>query len=160
VANEIIIQNPDGPFIKRGIRGGTTGLGWIGGIPANISDDRKEAAWDFIKWMTDAGRDLERENADSARASVLSEVAKNPRYSTFLAHTAENRKYGRIGPPDPNPPIPELGEGTTRFRYAYAPKFNDIMDVQIQACLLGKIDPKKALDNCYNEMVKLHPELA
>jgi multiple sugar transport system substrate-binding protein len=160
VANDVIFQNPDGPYVKSGIKRGTTGVGWVAGIPNNISNDRKEAAWDFIKWITDPGRDLERENADSPRASVLSAISKNPKYSSFLAHAAENRQYGTIGPPDANTPKPELGEGTTRLRMPYAPQFYDIMDAQIQPCLLGKIDPKTALDNCYTQMIKIKPEMA
>ncbi|MEM2122791.1 MAG: extracellular solute-binding protein [Candidatus Bathyarchaeia archaeon] len=161
VANDIILQNPDpnSPARKRGIRRGTCGTGWWAGIPKNSKN--KEAAWNFVKWMTDAGREYERENLDSGRESVVSALVKLPKYKMFLAHAEENRKYGGMGYPDPHPTVPELGAGATQLRTPYGWKFYDILDKHIHLYIIGKIKTaKEALDEAYKEMIMEVPELA
>ena len=78
----------------------------------------------------------------------------------MLDKLPENRKYGTMGPPDPTYPLQELGQGCGRLRTPYGSKFYDILEPLVQAALLGRRKPKDALDEAYEKMIKIRPELA
>jgi len=107
--------------------------GWGLAINADISEDKQEAAWAFIKWITSA--DVQIEMALMGAGGII-------RRSTAM-HPAVRAKYPYM------PVIHESflnGDGDYRPRIPQYPEIQDILGTAVNAVLVGDADPKDALD--------------
>ncbi len=108
--------------------------GWALAINADISDEEKSAAWDFIKWVTSrpVHKDFNMRGAGSyIRKSEMTDpdlLAKFP-FLPVIAESFEN------------------GNGDYRPRIPQYPEIQDLLGTAVNAVLIGNGDPKAALDD-------------
>ncbi len=116
--------------------------GWVLGIPAQISPDRGELAWRFIRWYTSA--DVEKQlvnagNVDYPRISVIQDPAlqqAHPVFKTVLDMVQADAFKGWIR--------------------AQVPEFvtlADTLGTNMQDMLTGAMTPKAACDKSQADMV-------
>jgi multiple sugar transport system substrate-binding protein len=116
--------------------------GWALAINADISDEEKAAAWDFIKWITSRAvhKDFNMRGAGSyLRKSEMTDpdlLAKYP----FLPVLAESF---------------EKGNGDYRPRIPQYPEIQDLLGTAVNGVLIGNADPKAALDDAQAKAEKL-----
>jgi multiple sugar transport system substrate-binding protein len=126
------VRQPDGTIRRTPLT-----HGWGLGIPA--SSRNKEAAADFIKWVTgtEAARIYLLAGGTPARQSVLS----NPEFVSVrpeLPILAETLKYAKA-----KPSIPEWAQ------------ISDILQVAHSRVFVGELTPKEALDDAAQQVTEL-----
>ncbi|MBT9385924.1 sugar ABC transporter substrate-binding protein [Pseudooceanicola sp. CBS1P-1] len=116
--------------------------GWGIAINAGISEKQKEAAWEYIKWMT--SKPVHKEMILKGSGSFLrkSEMADPELKAKFpflpiLEKTFEN------------------GDGSYRPRIPEYPEIQDLLGTAVNAVLVGDEDPKAALDAAQKEALDL-----
>jgi multiple sugar transport system substrate-binding protein len=118
--------------------------GWSLAINADITDEKKEAAWEFIKWVTSpeihkelnllgAGAPIRiSETKDAELAALFGEEVM-----PLIATTYEN------------------GNGDFRPRIPQYPEIQDILGAAVNATLAGAIEPQAALDEAQAKALEL-----
>ena len=116
--------------------------GWVLGLPAQISPERAEIGWRFIRWYTSAPVErllMENGNVDFPRISLISDPAMqeaHPVYKTVLELVEQDAFKAWI-----RAPVPEF--------VALA----DTLGTVMQEMLIGALTPKEACDKVQEEMV-------
>jgi multiple sugar transport system substrate-binding protein len=116
--------------------------GWGLAINGDLDDERKEAAWEFIKWITSPAihKELNMRGAGSyLRISETQDpdlLAKYP-FLPVIDETFRN------------------GNGDYRPRIPQYPQIQDLLGTAVNAVLVGDVEPQEALDAAQAEAVKL-----
>jgi len=116
--------------------------GWGMAINNDIDQKQKEAAWEWIKWLTSPAvhKDFNLRGAGSyLRISETHDpelLAKYP-FLTVVDETFVN------------------GDGEYRPRIPQYPQIQDLLGTAVNAVLIGNTDPKKALDEAQAQAEKL-----
>ena len=116
--------------------------GWGMAINNDIDEKQKEAAWEWIKWLTSPAvhKDFNLRGAGSyLRISETHDpelLAKYP-FLTVVDETFVN------------------GDGEYRPRIPQYPQIQDLLGTAVNAVLIGNTDPKKALDEAQAQAEKL-----
>ncbi|MDP9137078.1 MAG: sugar ABC transporter substrate-binding protein [Pseudomonadota bacterium] len=116
--------------------------GWGLAINNDIDQNKKEAAWLFIKWITSPAVHKEMNLKGAGSYLRISEthdadlLAKYP-FLPVLDQTFVN------------------GDGEYRPRIPQYPQIQDILGTAVNAVLVGNSDPKKALDEAQDQAAKL-----
>ena len=116
--------------------------GWGLAINDDISDEEKEAAWTFIKWITSP--EVQKEMALAGGGGVMRKsttsdadvLAKYP-FMPVIDESFEN------------------GNGDYRPRIPQYPEIQDILGTAVNAVLVGDEDPKAALDDAQQKAERL-----
>lgn len=107
--------------------------GWGLAINADVPDERKDAAWTFIKWVTSPAiqKEMNLLGAGSyMRKSTLADSELNAKYP-FLPLIAKAF---------------EKGDGDYRPRIPEYPEIQDLLGTAVNSVLVGTTEPKAALD--------------
>ena len=118
--------------------------GWVLGLPAQISPERAEIAWRFIRWYTSAPVErllMENGNVDFPRISLIGDPAMqnaHPVYKTVLDLVEQDAFKAWI-----RAPVPEF--------VALA----DSLGTTMQEMLIGALTPKEACDKVQDDLVAL-----
>jgi multiple sugar transport system substrate-binding protein len=116
--------------------------GWGLAINNDIDQNKKEAAWVFIKWITSPAVHKEMNLKGAGSYLRISEthdadlLAKYP-FLPVLDQTFVN------------------GDGEYRPRIPQYPQIQDILGTAVNAVLVGNSDPRKALDDAQDQAAKL-----
>lgn len=107
--------------------------GWGLAINADVPDERKDAAWTFIKWVTSPAiqKEMNLLGAGSyMRKSTLADSELNAKYP-FLPLIAKAF---------------EKGDGDYRPRIPEYPEIQDLLGTAVNSVLVGTTEPQAALD--------------
>lgn len=114
--------------VMPGGHGESGGWGW--GIPKNIPDEQKEAAWTFISWVQ--SKDISVKRALEGHAPVRSDVFQDP------AVLAKYPFYARAGE------IVAAGKSFPVF--TYTPQYQDVIGTQLSLAASGDATVEAALE--------------
>ncbi|HEV7247863.1 MAG TPA: extracellular solute-binding protein [Shinella sp.] len=114
--------------VMPGGHGESGGWGW--GIPKNIPDDQKEAAWTFISWVQ--SKDVSVKRALQGHAPVRSDVFSD---SAVLAKYPFYAKAGDI-----------VAAGKSFPIFTYSPQYEDLLGTQISLAASGDATVEAALE--------------
>ena len=113
--------------VMPGGHGESGGWGW--GIPANVPDDAKDAAWTFITWVQ--GKDVAIKRALEGHAPVRSDVfeekavlEKYPFYANGMDVVASGKSF----------PI-----------FTYSAQYEDVLGTQVSLAASGDTTTKEAI---------------
>ena len=116
--------------------------GWGLAINADIEERQKQAAWEYIKWVTSPA--IQKEMALQGgggflRRSTIADPELNARFR-FLPVLNESF---------------ENGDGDFRPRIAQYPEIQDLLGTAVNAVLAGTAEPKAALDEAQQKALAL-----
>lgn len=116
--------------------------GWVLGLPAQISPERAEIAWRFVRWYTSAPVErllIENGNIDFPRVSLIQDPelqAAHPVFKTVLELVDQDAFQAWI-----RAPVPEF--------VALA----DALGTTMQEMLIGAMTPQEACDKVQEDMI-------
>lgn len=103
--------------------------GWGWGIPANVPDDQKEAAWKFIAWVQSP--EIATRRALMGHSPVQSDVFSNPDVTAKYPYYAQGQK------------VVEAGKSFPIF--TYSAQYQDVLGTQISLAASGDATPQDAV---------------
>lgn len=107
--------------------------GWGLAINADISDEQKEAAWEYIKWITSP--EIQKEMAMMGGGGIIRmSTSQDPEVVEMFPHMPIIHESFMNGNGDYRPRIPQY------------PEIQDILGTAVNAVLVGDEDPQAALD--------------
>jgi multiple sugar transport system substrate-binding protein len=116
--------------------------GWALAINDDISEEQKEAAWDFIKWVTSP--EIHREMVlDGSGGVIRKSITSDPDVLEKFPYMPVVHKSFMNGDGDFRPRTPEY------------PEIQDILGTAVNAVLVGDEDPKAALDQAQSQAERL-----
>ena len=116
--------------------------GWVVGLPAQISPERAELAWQFVRWYTSAPVErllIENGNIDYPRISLIRDPelqAAHPVFKTVLDLVDQDAFKAWI-----RAPVPEFVS------------LADALGTTMQEMLIGAMTPQEACDKVQEDMV-------
>ncbi len=113
--------------VMPGGHGESGGWGW--GIPANVSDEEKEAAWTFITWVQ--SHDVEVQRALQGHAPVRADVFDDP------AVLAKYPFYARAKD--------IVASGKSFPVFTYSPQYEDVLGTQLSLAASNEVDVPTAI---------------
>ncbi|MFZ1470738.1 MAG: extracellular solute-binding protein [Paracoccaceae bacterium] len=114
--------------VMPGGHGESGGWGW--GIPKNVPDDQKDAAWQFIAWVQ--SKDISIKRALEGHAPVRSDVFED---AAVLAKYPFYSQAGEI-----------VASGKSFPVFTYSPQYEDVLGTQISLAASGDTTIDAALD--------------
>jgi multiple sugar transport system substrate-binding protein len=128
---------------KAGVEPVTSVGAWFLGIPSNISDDRKQLAWDFIQWMVSP--EILKFSARNGNGTMPTySVMRDPDLIKMYPAYPIVDKLGQEGKLQPiRPPIPEFQQ------------LSDVFGTIFHDMISGKITPDEAVPKAQTEAMKV-----
>ena len=123
--------------VMPGGHGESGGWGW--GIPKNIPDDQKDAAWQFIAWVQ--SKDVSIKRALEGHAPVRADVYSDP---AVLAKYPFYAQAGDI-----------VASGKSFPIFTYSPQYEDVLGTQISLAASGDATVEVALDAAAKGLTEL-----
>ncbi len=116
--------------------------GWGLAINDDISDEQKDAAWTFIKWVTSP--EIQKEMIMMGGGAVIRKsTVSDPEVAAEFPYVSVIHESFMNGDGDYRPRIPQY------------PEIQDLLGTAVNAVLVGDADPQQALDNAQSQAERL-----
>lgn len=119
-------------------RAGESG-GWGWGIPTNVPDDQKQAAWEFIAWVQSP--EIATRRAMEGHAPVQSDVFSNPEVTAKFPYYADGQQ------------VVEAGKSFPIFTCSV--QYEDVLGTQISRAASGDVTPQEAATKAAEGLTEL-----